>query len=314
MDRTSRERLRCRRIEGGSARRSGYTIGVFDPHCRPAQGWRARLYVVLFETETWAGRAFDAALLIFIVLSVLAVSLETVTALQSYKRVFFIAEWVVTALFLCEYVLRLVAVDRPQRYALSFLGVVDLLAILPTFLGLVFDDVQSLAIIRALRLLRVFRVFKLGRHLREAHVLTHAISAARHKIFVFLLGVGTLVLLLGTVMYVVEGPEHGFTSIPKSVYWAIVTMTTVGYGDIAPQTPLGQALAAVVMLMGYGVLAVPTGIVSVELARATEQASGKASDDSRAVVGVCLCGVEELDPLAEYCRRCGERLARPDAG
>ncbi|TPV96118.1 MAG: ion transporter [Myxococcales bacterium FL481] len=249
------------------------------------------------------------ALLGLILLSVLLVSLETVTGLAAHRDLFMTLEWVVTGVFLIEYILRLVAVEQPRRYAWSFLGVVDLLAIAPTFLGLVFVDAHSLTVIRALRLLRVFRVFKLGRYLREAHVLTQAISAARHKIFVFLLGVGTLVLLLGTVMYVVEGPIHGFTSIPKSVYWAIVTMTTVGYGDIAPQTPFGQGLAAFVMLLGYGVLAVPTGIVSVELAKVSDPPVG--STGAPPVAIRCACGFVETDPAARFCRRCGARLSSP---
>ncbi|MEE9383822.1 MAG: ion transporter [Nannocystaceae bacterium] len=280
-------------------------MSAFDPHSRPDPGWRAELYTVLFETETSKGRAFDAVLLAAILVSVSAVCLETVDPLyRRFAPVFESLEWMFTGLFAVEYCLRLASVRRPRRYALSFFGVVDLISILPTIVGLFVADAHSLRIIRALRLMRVFRVLKLGKFLRDAQVLRAALVAARYKIVVFMVAVLNLVLMLGALMYLVEGPEHGFSSIPKGIYWAIVTMTTVGYGDIAPQTTLGQVIASGVMLLGYGILAVPTGIVSVELSRVTLNESAEERVGQRA----CACGMSEDDSGANYCRRCGERL------
>lgn len=230
--------------------------------------WQQRAFHIIFEADTPAGRGFDLGLLAMIVLSVLVVSLETV---QSYARLygpwFRLLEWTITVAFTLEYFLRLAIVSSPGRYALSFFGLVDLLSIIPTYLSLVISGSQYLSVVRALRLLRVFRVLKLTHFIDEGSVLAHALVASRHKIAVFLFTVVNAVIVIGAIMYLVEGPEHGFTSIPVSIYWAIVTLTTVGYGDIAPQTQLGQIIACVVMILGYGIIAVPTGIVTVELSQ-----------------------------------------------
>jgi voltage-gated potassium channel len=262
--------------------------------------WRTRLHEVIFEADTPAGRAFDIGLLIAIFASVGAVLLESVSAIRSrHGTILRAIEWILTAAFTVEYVLRLVAVERPWRYARSFYGVVDLLAILPTYVSLLAPDVQSLMVIRAIRLLRVFRILKLAHFLSEADVLLTALRASRRKITVFLGGIVTVVIIVGALMYLIEGEEHGFSSIPVSMYWAVVTLTTVGYGDIAPRTALGQLLAALLMILGYGVIAVPTGIVSVELANATRAVSRQACP---------ACGAEGHDVDASHCKHCGARL------
>jgi voltage-gated potassium channel len=221
------------------------------PKEQPA--WRKRLYVIIFEADTPLGKAFDVALLVVILLSVLAVMLETVPEIQArHKRMLVAAEWVFTGLFTLEYILRLICVSRPLRYARSFFGVIDLLAILPSYLNLLFAGAHYFMVIRVLRMLRVFRIFKLVRYLNEADVLMAAMKASRRKITVFLWTVVTLVVVIGALMYLIEGEEHGFTSMPRSVYWAVVTLTTVGYGDIAPETSLGRFVACFVMVMGYG--------------------------------------------------------------
>jgi voltage-gated potassium channel len=293
---------------------------VFDPFDKPEAGWRRDLYTVIYETDTPLGWAFDAALLAAILLSVLAVALETVQPLGTdYAQTFYVIEIALTALFTVEYVLRLIVIQHPSRYALSFFGIVDLLAVLPTYLAFFLVDASSLQTVRILRLLRVFRVLKLGKFLREGTVLVRAIKASRYKISVFLFGVLILVVIQGSLVYAVEGDPNGqFSSLPKSIYWAIITLTTVGYGDIAPQTALGQSIAAIIMLMGYGIIAVPTGIVSVEVARATDEDerehagdSGKSSSPnwSSALMRPCEeCKFEELDPGANFCRACGAKL------
>jgi voltage-gated potassium channel len=264
-------------------------------------GWRERLHEVIFEADTPAGKAFDVALLWAIALSVLAVMLESVRELrESYGGALRAAEWGFTVLFTVEYVLRLACVERPGRYARSFFGVVDLLAVLPTYLSLVITGAQSLLVVRALRLLRLFRIFKLGRYVGQVQTLKAALKASIPKITVFLGTVLTLVLIVGTLMYLIEGEANGFTSIPTSVYWAIVTMTTVGYGDIAPQTVVGQILASAVMIMGYAIIAVPTGIVSVELAQAKKYET--------AVRACRTCAAEGHDADAAFCKKCGARL------
>jgi voltage-gated potassium channel len=262
--------------------------------------WRARLHEVIFESETRAGRAFDVALLIAILVSVLAVILESVPGIRSeYGPALRALEWTLTVAFTVEYVLRLMAVDRPWRYAVSFYGIVDFLAVVPTYLALIVPEAQSLMVIRAFRLLRVFRILKLAQFLGEAQQLVQALRASRRKITVVLGVIVTIVAIMGTTMYLVEGEEHGFTSIPTSMYWAVVTMTTVGYGDIAPKTPLGQFLAAVLMILGYAIIAVPTGIVSVEMARATHHVSNQACP---------TCGAEGHDIDATHCKYCGAHL------
>jgi voltage-gated potassium channel len=264
-------------------------------------GWRARLHEIIFEADTPAGKAFDVSLLVCIVLSVLAVLLESVATIrQQYGGLLRTVEWIFTILFTVEYVLRLICVGRPSRYASSFFGVIDFLAIVPTYLSLVIAGTQSLAVIRALRLLRVFRVLKLAHFVGEARMLRAAVRASTRKIIVFLGTVVTLILIVGALMYLIEGEENGFTSIPQSIYWAVVTMTTVGYGDIAPHTLLGKVLASIVMIIGYGIIAVPTGIVTVEIASAAR----------KSISTQCCpqCSADGHDPDAVFCKYCASRL------
>ncbi len=270
------------------------------------RGWKARTFHVIFGHDTAAGKTFDVLLILAILLSVAVVMLDTVAALDDYHPLFLGAEWIFTVLFTAEYALRLLSVRRPAGYALSFFGVVDLLAVLPTYLSLLVPGGQYLIVIRILRVLRVFRVLKLARYVGEARTLGLALRASRYKITVFLFTVLTIVVVVGSFMYLIEGPDHGFSSIPQGVYWAIVTLTTVGYGDIAPETPLGQTLAALVMIMGYGIIAVPTGIVTVELAN---QAQRKPSFQRCAG-----CGTSDHDSDASYCRRCGAGLEEQPSG
>ena len=264
--------------------------------------WRNSLYLVIFGHETPAGRAFDVALIVAIMASVLAVMLDSVSPIQnSFGSLLYAAEWGFTALFTIEYLLRLACHPQPLRYARSFFGIIDLLAILPTYLGIFFPGSRYLVVIRILRVLRVFRILKLVQYIGEADHLITALRSSRRKVAVFLLGVLTLVVILGSLMYLVEGPAHGITSIPRGVYWAIVTLTTVGYGDISPQTALGQALASVVMIMGYAIIAVPTGIITVELGRVQQR---------QVVPRACpLCDWRQHDENARYCKLCGAALA-----
>lgn len=267
----------------------------------PRGGTRAKLHAIIFGVHTPAAKGFDIALLVVIVLSVLTVLLESVPAIDtSHGTALRIAEWIFTVLFTVEYGLRLWTVAHPRTYALSFFGIVDLIAIIPTYLSALVSGTQSLAAVRGIRLLRVFRVLKLVRHLKEARALTAALAASRPKIVVFLTGVLSIAVIFGTVMYLVEGDAAGFTSIPTSIYWAVVTMTTVGYGDIAPQTPLGQMLALMLMILGYAIIAVPTGIVSAELTR-----SGIGRSSYRACK---RCSRTGLAPGAAYCDTCGAKL------
>ena len=262
---------------------------------------RDRIHEIIFEAETPAGKAFDVALLVAIVISIVAVCLESVATIRAqYGPVLRALEWGITILFTIEYVLRLYSVGKPWRYALSFFGIIDLLSILPTYLSLFVAGTQSLAVIRALRLVRIFRVLKLAHFVGEARLLNAALHASVRKIIIFLGVVLTIMIIVGSVMYLIEGPEHGFTSIPQAIYWAIVTMTTVGYGDIAPQTVLGKILASVVMIMGYGIIAVPTGIVTVELA-----SSVKSSVRTDACPD---CGADGHAVDAAHCRYCGTKL------
>lgn len=272
-----------------------------NPGRKSKPSWRHRLHEIIFEADTRAGRAFDIALIWCIVLSVGAVMLESIESIRlRYGSELLAIEWFFTVLFTIEYLLRLIAVRRPLSYALSFYGLVDLLAVLPTYLSLLIPGAQSLLVIRAFRLIRVFRVFKLAVHLGEAQVLYRALKASRPKITVFLTVIASTVITMGAFMYLVEGEEHGFTSIPMSIYWAIVTMTTVGFGDITPKTPLGQSLASLLMIIGYGVIAVPTGIVTTELSRISRPPpSGQACPE---------CGNEGHDPDAIHCKFCGSKL------
>jgi voltage-gated potassium channel len=267
---------------------------------RPAL--KHRLERIIFGTDTRAGRTYDLVLLWVILFSVALVLLESVQEIDAvYGPWLNAAEWTVTVLFSIEYVLRLwVSLDR-RAYALSFYGIVDLLAALPTYLSLLFPGTQALTVIRAVRLTRVFRILQLNRYTREASHLLVALVASRHRIIVFMLAVLALVTVFGTVMYLVEGHENGFTSIPRSIYWAIVTLTTVGYGDIAPKTPLGQAIASAIMILGYAIIAIPTGIVSAEIAR----------QDRHAHDHTCRsCGSKGIPKDANFCPHCGEALKR----
>jgi len=267
----------------------------------PTAGWRSRLHEIIYEAETRAGRAFDISLILAIILSVITVMLESVRSVGTrYGTVLHVAEWGFTLLFTVEYVLRLIAVRRPVRFATSFYGLVDLAAIAPTYVSLLFPGAQFLIVVRILRLLRIFRVFKLAAYLSESQVLARALIASRRRIAVFLLTVMTLVVVIGTILYLIEGEENGFTSIPRSIYWAVVTLTTVGYGDISPRTPFGQALAALVMIIGYGIIAVPTGIVSVELAQAARKAVSTEACPS--------CSRQGHDVDATYCKYCAAKL------
>ena len=265
-------------------------------------GLRARLHEVIFEADTPAGRAFDLLLLLAITASVIVVMLESVAAIRMRAGPTLLAlEWGFTVLFTVEYLLRLLSVHRPLRYAVSAFGIIDLLAILPTYLSVLLPGAQSLLVVRLLRLLRIFRVLKLAEYIRESHTLVQAMRASRRKIEVFLLAVVTIVVIVGSLMYLIEGEQHGFTSIPLSIYWAVVTLTTVGYGDLTPATPLGKGLSILLMLTGYGIIAVPTGIVTAELTRA----AGPAPVSAQACPS---CGLGAHEHNAVYCRRCGAKL------
>jgi voltage-gated potassium channel len=269
---------------------------------QPAQAaWRRRLHTVIFESDTPAGKAFDILLLISIVASVIVVMLDSVSSFNArYGPQLQAFEWGFTILFSIEYALRMISVRHPLAYVGTFFGIVDLLAILPTYLSLLVPGAQYLLVVRILRMLRIFRILKLSEYLHEGRTLRRALLASRRKISVFLLTVVTIVIIVGALMYVIEGPANGFSSIPTSIYWAVVTLTTVGYGDIAPQTAVGKTLAVVVMLVGYGILAVPTGIVTLELQRANQNPlSGQACP---------TCGAEGHDADARFCKRCGSAL------
>ncbi|MCL6417789.1 ion transporter [Aestuariirhabdus sp. Z084] len=262
---------------------------------------KERLYSIIFGTETQAGRRFDLFLIVLIALSILVAMLDSVESIASqYHRHFFLLEWFFTLLFTLEYAVRLYCSPKPGSYARSFFGIVDLLAILPSYLALIFSGSTFLVIIRLLRVLRIFRILKLMRYLRDANVLWRSMMSSRRKIFVFFCSVLVLATIFGSLMYVVEGPEQGFTSIPKSIYWAIVTITTVGYGDITPHTIMGQMLAALVMVTGYSIIAVPTGIITAELADELRR------DRSKKYCANCTRSGHDND--AEHCKFCGAEL------
>ncbi len=265
----------------------------------PFKSLRKATYEIIFRADSTAGKVFDVILLIAILCSVIVVMLESVTTIGlRFHQVLYILEWVFTILFTAEYALRLYSAPRPARYAHSFFGIIDLMAVVPTYLSLIFSGAQMLLVIRIFRLIRIFRIFKLTRYLGEARALRTALAHSRYKISVFLTVILSTVVLVGALMHLVEGSASGFTSIPRSIYWAIVTMTTVGYGDIAPQTVLGQSLAALLMIMGYGVIAVPTGIVSAEMVLSKKME-----------VRTCpSCHLADHEPDAIFCKKCGARL------
>lgn len=267
----------------------------------PEAKWRRKIHEVIFEAETLAGKAFDIILIGAIVLSVIIVVIDSVNSYQEkYGSFLYTAEWFFTILFTVEYLFRLLSVRKPWRYALSFFGLIDILSILPTYLSLFFPGLQYLLTVRILRLLRIFRIFKLSEYITEAQTLTTALRASAKKIGVFILAVLTLVTVIGSLIYVIEGEENGFKDIPTSIYWAIVTLTTVGYGDLSPKTALGQFFASIVMILGYGIIAVPTGIVTVELSKSVNR---------QFTTQVCPdCQREGHDADAVFCKYCSARL------
>lgn len=282
----------------------GTQAGAGDVLGKPLSGWRLRLYTIIFEADTRAGRLFDQILIAVILLSVAVVLADSVQSLSERMHgVFFVMEWAFTLMFTLEYVARLSCVRHPWRYATSFFGIVDLVAILPTYLALLFPELHALIDVRILRLLRIFRVFKLVAYVTEYQQLGRALVASRRKILVFLSAVLMIVLIMGTLMYVVEGPQNGFTSVPTSVYWAITTMTTVGFGDITPKTDIGRLISSMMMLVGWGTLAVPTGIVTAEMtAHRTHRAP------TTRTCHECLTEGHAAD--ARFCMHCGARLTR----
>lgn len=270
-------------------------------------GWRARWFHIIFGHDDAPGRLFDLVLIVAIVSSIVVAMLDTVEDLHlRFAPLFYALEWVFTLAFTIEYAMRLLVVARPRRYALSFFGIVDLLAVLPTYLSLFVAGSQYLLVIRALRILRIFRVLKMTRYVGEADLLWSTLVRSRRKIFVFISTILTLVSIFGALMYLIEGPEHGFSSIPRAMYWAVVTMTTVGFGDITPHTTLGQMLTSLIMLVGYSIIAVPTGIFAAELAAGIR--------DTRRQVACGRCHMTGHQPDARFCRGCGAPLADEGSG
>ncbi|MCL7762705.1 ion transporter [Polaribacter sp. Z014] len=265
--------------------------------------WKHRLHEIIYEADTKAGKLFDVVLLIAILTSILLVMLESVESFDAKYHVYLnISEWIITILFSIEYILRIISIKRPLKYIFSFYGIIDLLSTIPKYLSLFFIGSHHLAALRALRLLRIFRILKLARYIGASNKLLIALKMSKAKISVFLFFVVILCVILGTVMYMVEGAENGFTSIPRSVYWAIVTLTTVGYGDIAPHTPFGQFIASIVMILGYGIIAIPTGIVSAEMAKTTD-------NNVQTNTQVCPnCTKGNHKDGAEFCYNCGSKL------
>lgn len=287
-------------MEDGGYSNCFYSVNTVSMQDKPAS-WQQKLHEVIYENHTPAGKAFDVALLVAILLSIIVVVLDSVPVLhRRYEKAFFYVEWGFTILFTIEYLLRMLSVRRPALYAMSFLGIIDLLAIIPSYLSIFFVGAQSLLVVRSLRLLRVFRIFKLTHFLTEMKFMGSALRASMKKIAVFMLVVLALVIILGSVMYLVEGPANGFTSIPESIYWAVVTLTTVGYGDISPVTPMGRLIATVAMLIGYGIIAVPTGIVTSEMMGVRRR------DEHHETCP--QCGREGHDKDAAFCKWCGEKL------
>lgn len=276
-----------------------------DNQALEGKHWRERAYLIIFFTNTRAGKQFDTWLLAVIMASLVVVMLDSVATIrEQYGTLFTTLEWIFTAIFAVEYGVRVYSHPEPRRYIFSFYGAIDLLSVLPAFLALIFADAQYLLIVRVIRMLRIFRVLKLTPYLSQANFLLVALRGSRQKIIVFLLSVSTMVVVYGALMYVIEGPDNGFTSIPMSIYWAVVTLTTVGFGDIVPHTALGKALATVVMITGYSIIAVPTGIFTAELANAMRQDS---------LQHPCpTCEKTSHDPNAAFCSRCGSQLFERD--
>jgi voltage-gated potassium channel len=266
------------------------------------QAWRTKLHDTIYESNTKAGKAFDIALLVFIFASILVVMLDSIGHYhKTYGHIFYILEWIFTALFTIEYILRLVSIKKPLQYVFSPLGIIDLLAIIPSYLSILFAGAQSLLVLRALRLLRIFRIFKLTHFLTEMEFLKIALTTSLKKISIFMLAVFTMVIILGSVMYLVENGRNGFDSIPDSIYWGIVTITTVGYGDISPVTAWGKFIASIMMFIGYGIIAVPTGIITTDIAIA-------ARNKKHGTESCPGCGKEGHDRDAKFCKYCGSAL------
>ncbi len=263
--------------------------------------WKAKLYDIIFKADTPKGKLFDELLLVVIILSVGIVMLESIEEIrEKYGKLLLISEWILTILFLAEYIVRIICSPKPKEYVTSFFGVIDLMAILPTFIALTVPIVQPLIVIRALRLLRIYRILKLYRFIQESNYLLIALRSSFRKIFIFMLFILVLVLLLGSVMYVVEGADNGFYSIPLSIYWAVITLTTVGYGDIVPVTDLGKFIATFIMLLGYSIIAIPTGIVSAHITK---------SRFDKMHTQICSnCNESEHQSDARYCKNCGEPI------
>ena len=274
------------------------------------KNWKIKLHDIIYEADTPAGKLFDVVLLITIITSILLVMLESVKSIDAkYHTLLDISEWIITILFTIEYIARVITVKKPLHYIFSFYGIIDFLSTVPKYISLIFGGVHALAALRALRLLRIFRILKLARYLGASNNLVRALKSSRAKISVFLFAVVIVSIILGTIMYLVEGEENGFSNIPKSVYWCIVTLTTVGFGDIAPQTPLGQFIASLVMILGYGIIAVPTGIVSAEY---TAQNKPK-EEPQKPIIHLntqsCpTCSAEKHKDNAKFCYKCGHKL------
>jgi len=270
--------------------------------------WRNRLHEIIYEADTPAGKLFDVVLLFVIIASIVLVMFESVHSIdRKYHNLLNVLEWIITILFSLEYIARIITVNKPIKYITSFYGIIDLLSTIPKYISLIFAGTHALVALRALRLLRVFRILKLGRYLGASNNLVNALKSSRAKIAVFLFTVVIASIILGTIMYLVEGEKNGFTNIPKSVYWCIVTLTTVGFGDITPSTPLGQFIASLVMILGYGIIAVPTGIVSAEYTsqKKQQQANGDISVNTQSCPN---CMTETHRDGAEFCYKCGYKL------
>ena len=274
-----------------------------QPEKQKTSNWKFSLHKIIYEADTPTGKLFDIILLIVIILSIALVMLESIAGLSiKYYREFHFAEWVITFVFTVEYILRIITIKKPKKYIFSFYGMIDLLSTLPTYIAFFSGGFNLLFALRALRLLRIFRILKITRYIGESNKLMRALRDSRAKIFIFLFAVLIITVIMGTVMYMVEGPEHGFTSIPVSIYWCIVTLTTVGYGDIHPGTPLGQFIASFIMITGYGVIAVPTGIVSAELTRGSRK-------EVHLNTQVCPnCNESKHLDSAKFCHNCGHTL------
>lgn len=264
--------------------------------------WKSKLHEIIYEADTKEGKLFDVILIITILISIVLVMLESVSSIdQKYHNFLNISEWIITILFTLEYIARIICIKKPSKYIFSFYGIIDLLATIPKYLSLIFIGTHALIALRALRLLRVFRILKLARYMGASMNLITALKASKIKILVFLFAILVLTIILGTVMYLVEGPENGFTSIPYSMYWSIVTLTTVGYGDISPNTPFGQFIASIVMILGYGIIAVPTGIVTSEMTKANSSNQTNTQHCPN-----CAADVHLND--ATFCHKCGKKL------